>query len=1142
MKSALHRVLALLLTLVFVFGLVPAAAAANGPFTDVAEGDWYFDYVLAAYEQGLMSGVSDTAFDPEGGMTRAMFVTVLGRVMGVSASGGGWTGFEDVSADSYYAPYVAWAVAMGITYGVSDSLFAPDDLVNREQAAAFLSRALDAEGVSLPENGTSTDFRDDGDISDWARESVREMALAGIFVGDENDNFNPGATMTRAEGATIFVRFAAAYASAGEEEINSAYDFEADDIDTDEATGITYVNNILLVFFETGASEAQRQAVVEAVDGEIAGRMDTIDQLQIRVSARDLDGLEALCAQVEAMAGVETAAYDLAGQYEADAIPDDPWGSGIFHKEEWDVSNPDGNNWWAELIDAPGAWDYADELDTVTVGVVDNGFDDVHEDVDMRVLNAGTLNTEDHGTHVAGIVGATHDNGKGISGVAPNAELVCYDWQPSWIQELVGGWDTTASIMVGLVECVENGAKVVNFSVGKSGSLPSNSDSYAASVLDAESDNVSRYVAALIARGFDFLIVQSAGNGAEDNIGVDAINNGLFASITAGNYTASFGIQAQEVLDRILVVASCGRPDENGLCTTTVSSNGGSQVGIAAPGSSVYSTVAGGYDTMGGTSMAAPMVAGAAAVVWGMDSTLTGPEVKEALVSNCGRYTANNTGSPNTTGTFPLLNVRRAVEAVRGEKLQDYGYLAVMLEYFAACTAGQDEFLNAWEQGEYQYINATEVNDFYNYGYTLYTAEYDINFDDQPELLVAKEESGDYVIIGAFGFDGEGAVNLFGGEGDFGYRVRLYLCQNGVLCVQGSSSAFSGSADFYRIATDGYSLEHIDSYAYDTRDPDSMTYEEFADQVARYPRRDHRELSWSLLIDGSGEEPAPGENEALLEAVLAAENVWSAVFASYDAMDTEVRAELFFMDMDFDGVPELVIQSPPGMGSGNYRYTRIYGLRDGRLVSIEPSSVESDWLWDELSLYQDMGTGEYFFLGYDYARAGMSWYTIGYAKYVFSGGDAVEASPLFSYGSEGGTMRYTFMGETVSESTYNDRVDAYWQGVRELGLPRSVSLITWDAGATDAQKRETLRLAIESTPDMGGVEDAIGSVSAAFSPSSIVMLGMAEGEGGPFYFLQTDEADGWHYYYVEPELTGCWCAGQGQVPFASGSNTYYYSF
>ncbi len=1055
----IQRILALVLVLALALpGFGVTAGAAGLPFRDVEQSAWYYDAVAESYDRGLMSGVSDTAFDPDGSMTRAMFVTVLGRLMGVEDGPSAGGSFGDVQANSWYASYVAWAVDKGITQGTSDTTFSPEELVTREQAATFLFRCLEAENLQLPDQGGAASFPDGGSISAWAQESVEVLAAAGIFVGDEAGNFRPAATMTRAEAATILVRFADSLETGPAEPENNAYDFDAEDLSLDEDTGITYVNNILLVFFEQNATQQQKDAVVDAVDGTVAGRMDTIGQLQIRVEARDLAGLEALAAQVEDMAGVYCARYDLAARFDCDFYPNDPWGGG----EDWDVSAPAGNNWWVEAVDAPGAWDYAGELAEIGVGIVDNGFDTSHEDLTLQILNTDRCNTEDHGTHVAGIVGAEPGNGRGIAGMAPNARLLCYDWQPSDAQQQAGGWDTNTAVLLGLVECVQEGARVVNFSLGKSSNLDTNNDVFSSDFHDAEAANASAYMAALLSRGFDFLVVQSAGNGAGDGIGVDAIHNGVFCSITDGNCPAYQGVSTRDIQDRILIVAASSQPGTAGRILTRFS-NGGAQVDIAAPGDTVYSAVPGGYVTMSGTSMSAPVVAGAAAVVWGMAPSLTGPEVRRYLLDNYLGHAADNPDSPNATRSFPIVNVHQAVEAVRADKLGDADYSAVLAEYVSACSVGRDSFLERWEKGEYRYVNVTEVNDYYNYGYTLYSAEYDVNGDGVPEFLIAKEEGGDYVLIGFYAYNGA-ILSPFGdGGGGFGYRVRLYLCEGGVLCVQGSDSAFSGSAALYRISGDGGSLEQIASYRYDSRDPDAMTYEEVEAALARYPRLDHRSLSWQELAGPAPEEISP---EELAEAVLAAEDsLWGPVYTQCTGYVDGEDTQLYFMDLDLDGTPEFLIQTPP-LGTGYFTSTYAYRYENGVLRELTGLWPEADSSWDELFLCRDRADGTLFFASYDYVRAGYQWYGEDWSRCDVTEAGGWSTSPLFSTSCEGGTMYYYLYGSTsaVSQTEYERQYAAFWDGVDQLGTPWGERLQDWNSAASHSSKLALLVQAIETVP------------------------------------------------------------------------------
>ena len=114
----------------------PAPKSAETPFTDVNKGDYFYDAVLWAVEQGITSGTSATTFSPNATVTRGQTVTFLWRAAGSPAASG--SSFSDVSADAYYAQAVAWAVKENITAGTSASTFSPDAHCTRAQIVTFL--------------------------------------------------------------------------------------------------------------------------------------------------------------------------------------------------------------------------------------------------------------------------------------------------------------------------------------------------------------------------------------------------------------------------------------------------------------------------------------------------------------------------------------------------------------------------------------------------------------------------------------------------------------------------------------------------------------------------------------------------------------------------------------------------------------------------------------------------------------------------------------------------------------------------------------------------------------------------------------------------------------------------------------------
>lgn len=175
------------------------------PFADVNEGVWYYDAVNYAYETKLFSGVSETAFAPDEVMTRAMFVTVLYRMSG-EPEVAQRSAFVDVADGAWYADAVAWSAANGIVMGISDTEFAPDTPITREQICAILNRYRVYTGKQLPDNEVD-DFKDNAAISAYALADVAAMHKVGVVTGDANNMFNPTSNATRAEVASMTHRY-----------------------------------------------------------------------------------------------------------------------------------------------------------------------------------------------------------------------------------------------------------------------------------------------------------------------------------------------------------------------------------------------------------------------------------------------------------------------------------------------------------------------------------------------------------------------------------------------------------------------------------------------------------------------------------------------------------------------------------------------------------------------------------------------------------------------------------------------------------------------------------------------------------------------------------------------------------------------
>ena len=182
--------------------------AAWEPFDDAGRGDWFYDSVVYVYENGLMDGVSDTLFDPDGTVTRAQLVTMLWRLDGEPSVNYALP-FTDVSGGEWYAEAVRWAAGEGIVNGVSETEFAPNAAVTREQLAAILHRYAQHKGydVSIGESTNILSYSDFASISEYAISAMQWVCGEGIITGVTESTLEPRGTATRAQSAAILMRF-----------------------------------------------------------------------------------------------------------------------------------------------------------------------------------------------------------------------------------------------------------------------------------------------------------------------------------------------------------------------------------------------------------------------------------------------------------------------------------------------------------------------------------------------------------------------------------------------------------------------------------------------------------------------------------------------------------------------------------------------------------------------------------------------------------------------------------------------------------------------------------------------------------------------------------------------------------------------
>ena len=182
--------------------IIPAHCASED-FQDLDPNQWYHVYTDYVLESGLMEGIGNGLFLPNGTLTRGMLVTTLHRLAG-SPEPEAASAFTDLKPGAYYEKAVAWAQENGIVKGITEAVFAPENPVTREQAATFLYRYVATYLGQTPVAGANlADFRDGTAVSDYSRDSMAWAVAAGLFEGYGDGTLRARTSLTRAQMAKL---------------------------------------------------------------------------------------------------------------------------------------------------------------------------------------------------------------------------------------------------------------------------------------------------------------------------------------------------------------------------------------------------------------------------------------------------------------------------------------------------------------------------------------------------------------------------------------------------------------------------------------------------------------------------------------------------------------------------------------------------------------------------------------------------------------------------------------------------------------------------------------------------------------------------------------------------------------------------
>lgn len=461
---------------------------------------------------------------------------------------------------------------------------------------------------------------------------------------------------------------------------------ENPDISLDEETCLLFKNNEVVVISKSTADYDDMEYIANQYDAKIIDSMEDAGIYCFKFEkAMSMEEIEKNAKSLKKSASVEDAFVNLVSVSEEDVedkdavYPNDEWDKPWWVTNLWDVGTPRDSNWGVEAIHAPEAWAYLDELEEVNVGLIDFLPNGQHEDLEIKGLRT-TVNestnyyeteefellateADDHGTHVAGTIGAKYNNRKGISGILGDKGNMYYSVVAGReVDCLYSSYEYVRAISA----LVENDVRVINISlntVRTIGFAATQGNKAAIEYIKSHAKVVEKMLSRLIERieknnGKDFVLCISAGNinghtYYKDNsswVGyVEDVAPSIFSKGYKGGALAQYNnfmsyIENEKVKDRIIVVGSVGidNPKSTNKYTRYKYSDFaciGERVDVVAPGEDIYSLKKDGYKSEDGTSMAAPHVSGVAGLAFAANPALTGPQVKAMVTSlTSGRY------------------------------------------------------------------------------------------------------------------------------------------------------------------------------------------------------------------------------------------------------------------------------------------------------------------------------------------------------------------------------------------------------------------------------------------------------------------------------------------------------------------------
>lgn len=441
---------------------------------------------------------------------------------------------------------------------------------------------------------------------------------------------------------------------------NTVHPVDEKNVVLDEKTKSGYVNNIIVVVLNKNVDENTLLSWFPKENPEIVGSFPGLRQFQVKVKPREKKELESLANTLMLKEEVAFAHLNLAASTASQSNENKENQEAHF---DMPSQKKPTNEWWYEAIKLNEARKYLPTKNFVKVGVVDDGFDSKHKDLNLVFPNKELESQnvpEEHGTHVAGIV----------QQIMPKAQITVTDSYVIDDTTPNAGFITQLHFLKYLVTMVESDVKVINYSMGsditEDSEMPWNEEI---------SSIYSLYIWQLKQLGYDFILVQSAGN-----VGIDTYRNGMFATLNSKNCLGSketresLGVsdkieEAQKIVfDSIVIAGATEKKDSSGVYKLSEGTNYGELVTILAPGVYINSTIPGGYGEQSGTSQSAPIITGTLASMWSINKKLTSGELKKILIDSSTETAIYDSKDNSIRKEYPFVNILNAIKMAKDYK------------------------------------------------------------------------------------------------------------------------------------------------------------------------------------------------------------------------------------------------------------------------------------------------------------------------------------------------------------------------------------------------------------------------------------------------------------------------------------------